>query len=159
MSFFCGTIYDFPHGLSPENMTSHKCPTNAHSFAASLRYTDTQIVRYIKNTFVILVVKSINAKQRVNWMTYRSININYNLLNLCHLVLFFFFYAHFHFKFNSKLEIEFIPIQFICLFVYAMPRGIYLPQSPSLPYLSFPQLPLLSVLSLFSFESRQLSAL
>lgn len=56
-------------------MTSHKCPTNAHSFAASLRYIYTN--RYtakdrdrdrktegrasIKSAFVILVVKSINA--------------------------------------------------------------------------------------------------
>lgn len=54
-------------------MTSHKCPTNAHSFAASLRYRyrytakdrdrdrKTEGRASIKNAFVILVVKSINA--------------------------------------------------------------------------------------------------
>lgn len=83
-------------------------------------------------------------KRHEHWMTYRSININYNLLNLCH----HFFYAHFHFKFNSKLEIEFIPIQFICLFVYAMPRGIYLP--PFVPVSLSPCLPT----CLFTYPSR-----
>lgn len=52
-------------------------------------------------------------------MTYRSININYNLLNLCHLVLFFFFFLcsfSFQIQFETRNRIHSNSIHlFICL--------------------------------------------